>query len=106
MSAEDVERIIRQARAMRAAALGQGIGISIKAIATAWRRCAAAIEQGRQMYMLASLDNRRLAAMGINRAMVPALVLGWTTESSASPVEMPLVATNENNAPAPDRAAA
>jgi uncharacterized protein YjiS (DUF1127 family) len=106
LSAEAFERIVREARARRADALGRGIGIAIKAVFTAWRRCADAIEQGRRMRALASLDDRRLAAMGITRAMVPAVVLGWEIDDTGSPAEFPPVATDEDTVPAPDRAAA
>jgi len=106
LSAEELDRIVRAARARHSAAVGRGVGIAIELVFRTWRRCAAAIEQGRRMRALASLDDRRLAAMGITRRMVPALVLGWEIDSTASPAEVPPVATDENTVPAPDRAAA
>ena len=81
VSADEIERIIRQARARRANALGQAIAMLGKAIVAAWRRLETAMEDGRRLKALASLDNRRLAAMGLTRAMVPAAVLGWDTDA-------------------------
>ncbi len=106
MSAEDVERIIRLARARRVAALGQAIGSSIKTLVKGWQRIATAIDHGRQMQALASFDNRRLAAMGITRDMVLAVVLGWHDDKPEPPVNKQTVASNENNVPPHNRAAA
>jgi len=76
---DDVERIIRRARMERNAALGRAIRFGVLAVAGALGRLTRAIGEALQLRALAMLDDRELAALGLDRGDIPALVFGWGT---------------------------
>ena len=93
MSYDDVERIVRRARAKRDAALGRAIRSVVLTIAGGYGRLIRAIEEALQLRALAMLDDRQLAALGLDRLNLPAFVYGW---KSAEPTLVePVVVTSD-----------
>lgn len=77
MSYDDFERLMRHARAERDAALGRAIRSAFLGLAEGYGHLTRAIEEALRFRALAMLDDRRLAALGLERKNLPAFVYGW-----------------------------
>jgi len=77
LSYDDVERIVRRARAERDAAIGRAIRSVVLTVAGGYGRLTRAIEEALQLRALAMLDDWQLMARGLDRPNLPAFVYGW-----------------------------
>lgn len=74
---DDVEKIVRRARAERNATLRRAIGSAVRKVVAQFRHLATAIDAARRLRALATNSDRRLKKMGIDRSDLPAIVYGW-----------------------------
>lgn len=77
ISYDDIERIVRRARAERDAALGRALRSLFLAIPAGYRRLTRAIGEALRLRALTMLSDRQLAALGLDRSTLPAYVYGW-----------------------------
>lgn len=77
LSYDDVEKIVRRAQAERDAAIGGGVRSAFLSVVGGIRRFANAIEEARRLRALATLDEHKLMALGIDRLNLVAFVYGW-----------------------------
>jgi hypothetical protein len=87
LSPGEVEAILRRACAERDAALGRAIGAVCRAVAGVFRRFRRAVDDAYRLQALATLDDRRLAALGVARSDLPGIVYGWTPDGETAQIE-------------------
>lgn len=101
LSYDDIERIVRLARAERDAAIGRALRSGVLLVASGYGRLIRVIDEALRLRALARLDDRRLGALGVDRSDLPAFVYGWERTQPA------LVLRDIDNRPdRPDRIAA
>lgn len=77
MSYDEIDKIVERARAQRDVAFGRSIRSSILGIAKGFRRFFRAIDEAGRLSALAMMNERQLAAIGLNRQNLTAMVYGW-----------------------------
>ncbi len=78
MPYDDFERIVRQARAARDAAIGRALRSACLIVMSGPRRFAGSVEMAHELRTLTKLSDRHLAMRGLLRGDLPALVYGWS----------------------------
>ena len=106
MSYDDIEKIVRRARAERDAALGRAIRLVFLAVAGGYGRLTRAVEEARQLRVLVVLNDRQLAARGLDRLNLPAFVYGWKPVTPTPVALMVMTKDIETSPVRPDRIAA
>lgn len=93
LSYDDIERIVQRARRERDAAVGRAIRSIALMMATGYRQMGRAIDEAVRLRALSMLNDRQLAACGLDRAGLPAFVYGWRTADPAA--DAPVLLTRE-----------
>jgi hypothetical protein len=106
MSYDDIEGIVRRARAERDAAIGRAIRFVVLTIVGGYGRLTRAIDEAVRLRALAMLDDRQLTAYGLDRPNLPAFVYGWKPATSKPVAQGAVTIDIETNPVRPDRIAA
>ena len=93
LSYDDIERIVQRARRERDAAVGRAIRSVVLKAAAGYRLMGRAIDEAMRLRALCMLNDRQLAARGLDRASLPGIVYGWQTE--APEIDVPFLLTHE-----------
>lgn len=77
LSPEEVEDLVRQARADRDAALGRLIGAVCRGVIGCFQPLRKAVEDAARLRALSMMNDQQLSSRGLDRTDLPAFVYGW-----------------------------